>query len=235
MERYSLNEIEASARKAARGAGMSWGLAEEAGKATRWLAARGLPNVCLLLSLLKTNDGKAYNELRPQSLDLDIWNTTNGALCPVITGSALNDLADRLLGRHEIVLESITSPALILPILGRAAKAIGKGFSVSWFSVSGEAVKITIAPDVLYLEQGTIADLGIEQAERVTVSGILSDLSNLRAEKSGTGTIIERVVQGVPLSFENWTDLQFFAARTYVPATEESRLKGAGAGLSDND
>ncbi|WP_120495545.1 DUF3726 domain-containing protein [Kiloniella sp. EL199] len=233
MERYSLNEIEASARKAARGAGMSWGLAEEAGKATRWLAARGLPNVCLLLSLLKTNDGKAYNELRPQSLDLDIWNTPNGPLCPVISGSALNDLADRLLDRHEIILESVISPALILPILGRAAKAIGKGFSVSWFSVSGGAVKVIIAPDVLYLEQGTINDLGTEQAERVSVSGILSDLSNLRAEKSGT--IIERVVQGVPLSSEDWADLQAFAARTYVPATEESRLKGAGAGLSDND
>lgn len=235
MERYSLNEIEASARKAARGAGMSWGLAEEAGKATRWLGARGLPNVGLLLSLLKTNDGKAYNELRPQSLDLDIWNTTNGPLCPVISGSALNDLADRLLDGHEIILESVTSPALILPILGRAAKAIGKGFSVCWSPVSGGTVKIIIAPDVLYLEQGRIEDLGIEQAEHVTVSGILSDLSNLRIEKSGTGTIIERVVQGVPLSFENWTDLQFFAARTYVPATEESRLKGAGAGLSDND
>ncbi|THF93305.1 MAG: DUF3726 domain-containing protein, partial [Sulfitobacter sp. SK025] len=29
---YSLNEIEALSRKAARGAGMSWGLAEETGQ-----------------------------------------------------------------------------------------------------------------------------------------------------------------------------------------------------------
>ena len=40
---WSLNEIETLSRKAARGAGLSWGLAEEAGKATRWLAAAGLP------------------------------------------------------------------------------------------------------------------------------------------------------------------------------------------------
>jgi len=32
-----------------------------------------------------------------------------------------------------------------------------------------------------------------------------------------------------------WGALNQFAHRTYAPATEESRLLGAGAGLSDND
>ncbi|MEL7211719.1 MAG: hypothetical protein AAGK92_03585 [Pseudomonadota bacterium] len=32
-----------------------------------------------------------------------------------------------------------------------------------------------------------------------------------------------------------WDRLQGFAARTYVPASEASREKGAGAGLTDND
>ena len=48
---WSLNELDAMARKAARGAGYSWGLAEEAGRATRWLAAAGLPGpMCLAVS-----------------------------------------------------------------------------------------------------------------------------------------------------------------------------------------
>ena len=34
---------------------------------------------------------------------------------------------------------------------------------------------------------------------------------------------------------EAWATLNRLAHRTYAPATEESRLKGAGAGLSDND
>jgi hypothetical protein len=34
---------------------------------------------------------------------------------------------------------------------------------------------------------------------------------------------------------EIWEALGRFAHRTYVPATEASRLKGAGAGLTDND
>ncbi|NND22495.1 MAG: DUF3726 domain-containing protein, partial [Silicimonas sp.] len=39
---YSLNEVEATAKKAARGAGYPWGLAEEAAKATRWLCAHDI-------------------------------------------------------------------------------------------------------------------------------------------------------------------------------------------------
>ena len=38
----SLNEVESLAKKAARGTGYPWGLAEEAAKASRWLAARGV-------------------------------------------------------------------------------------------------------------------------------------------------------------------------------------------------
>ena len=223
MAHYSLNEIEASARKATRGAGMSWGLAEEAGKATRWLAARGLPSVSVLLALLLKNDGKNYNSLRPQNLS-NSWYALGGTLCPVITGSSLNDLAHIIVSGHGIKLETVSCPALILPILGRASKALGHGFNVNW-----EGVEINILPDALYLGTGTIQDLGQIIAPEVVVSGLGSDSSML------SGSKIDRVVQGVALRDQEWCDLQIFAVRTYVPASEESRLLGAGAGLSDND
>ena len=50
----SSNEVDALAKKAAKGAGMPWGLAAEAGKATRWLADRGLPGPAVLADLLET-------------------------------------------------------------------------------------------------------------------------------------------------------------------------------------
>ncbi len=223
MDHYSLNEIEASARKAARGAGMTWGLAEEAGKATRWLAARGLPNVSTLLTLLSENDGKDYDSLCPQNLSQN-WSASGGVLCPVIAGSTLNDLAHNIVLGQEIKLEAVNCPALILPILGRASKALGHGFRISW-----EGVVINILPDTLYLETGTIEDLGTTFTSEVVVDGLSSDSGNV------SGLNIERVVKGVPLNNQDWCHLQTFAARTYVPASEESRLLGAGAGLTDND
>ncbi|MEH6632998.1 MAG: DUF3726 domain-containing protein [Halopseudomonas aestusnigri] len=224
MAHYSLNEIEASARKAARGAGMTWGLAEEAGKATRWLAARELPNVTTLLNLLTRNDGKDYNSLRPQDLS-NIWSASGGSLCPIIAGSALNDLAHKIVSGQEIKLTAVSCPALILPILGRASKALGYGFVVKW-----DGLKVNISPKKLYLEQGTISDLGIKFTSNLFVTGLSLD-------SSLSGLEIKRVVKGVPLGDREWSDLQEFAGRTYVPASEESRLlgAGAGAGLTDND
>ena len=58
MFNLSLNEIDACTKKAARGAGMSWGLAEEAGKAVRWLARYNLPNIELIVPLLEQIAGK---------------------------------------------------------------------------------------------------------------------------------------------------------------------------------
>ena len=48
----------------------------------------------------------------------------------------------------------------------------------------------------------------------------------------------ERLEGAPPRAFveaEVLAELEGFAARTYAPATEESRARGAGSGLSDND
>jgi len=37
------------------------------------------------------------------------------------------------------------------------------------------------------------------------------------------------------VSAESWQRLSTFAHRTFAPATDASRLRGAGPGLSDND
>jgi hypothetical protein len=76
---FSLNEVEAMGKRAARGAGLDWGIAEEAGKAARWLTARGLPGPELLAELLTRNEGKSYEELAPASID-GVWEAKSGWL-----------------------------------------------------------------------------------------------------------------------------------------------------------
>ena len=49
---WSLNELEAETRKAIRGAGLSWGLSEDGGKAVRWLAAHGVDPLPALRDVL---------------------------------------------------------------------------------------------------------------------------------------------------------------------------------------
>ncbi len=59
----SLNEIESLAQKAARGAGLSWGLAEDAGRSAAWLAAHLGAWAGTLLDLLDTPPEAAHSPL----------------------------------------------------------------------------------------------------------------------------------------------------------------------------
>jgi hypothetical protein len=45
----------------------------------------------------------------------------------------------------------------------------------------------------------------------------------------------ERNRHGYSVPDDAWRALQLFEYRTYVPASAQSRLSGAGAGLLDND
>ena len=84
----SLNELEALARKAARGAGLPWGLAEDAGWAVRWLEARELPAATLLAHWL---DRRPRSTPVPQR-DKGIWTGGNAPLCPLVTGPMLAEI-----------------------------------------------------------------------------------------------------------------------------------------------
>jgi hypothetical protein len=216
----SLNEVESYARRAARGAGMSWGLAEEAGKAARWLAARGLPGAELLLGVLRANDGRAYSSMVPAPAR-GPWQAAHGDLCPVCTGAVLGDRIDRLLGGEAIRLGAIACPLLLAPFLDRPA-AVGKRcIELRW-----PRVKISIHARGLTLDCETQCAYLSERAEEVAISAI--------SVSPGTPTHVARAA-GVSTPLRVWRALDAFARRTYVPASAASRERGAGAGRTDDD
>jgi hypothetical protein len=59
----SLNEVETLAQKAARGAGLPWGVAEDAGRAAVWICRRGGDWAGALLALLETPPPDAESPL----------------------------------------------------------------------------------------------------------------------------------------------------------------------------
>ena len=63
----------------------------------------------------------------------------------------------------------------------------------------------------------------------VTVNIKSNDLS------ISAGTMSQLSFERCNLNIEEWTAIGKYAALTYVPETDQSRLDGAGAGLSDND
>lgn len=213
---YSLNEIEALSKRAARGAGLSWGLAEEAAKATRWLASHDLPATKALADTLTQNDKIAHCDVAPMSLD-GVWSARKGALCPLVSGAALNDCAHRLSAGENIELARVSHPLLLVPFAAWVARHIDTPVAVSWndvcFTTDGHGLRYDGPADQIEISEPTSA-----------LCYAATEIGMVRPPK----------LRG-DVDQEAWARLNSFANRTYAPATEESRLLGAGAGVSDND
>jgi hypothetical protein len=189
---YSLNEVEAMARKATRGAGHEWGVAEDAAKAVRWLCAQGIDGVAALSAVLMSEE--------------------RGAACPLLVGLELADRAARL---REVPFKGahLAHPVLLLPFAAMAARQVGR---TVWIDCDG--------------------------ADAVTDGHFLAVTGEFPPYATRVNILVEGVLTA-PLprqtrarpNPEAWAALGHLAHKTYAPATEESRLRGAGAGLSDND
>ncbi|WP_170984285.1 DUF3726 domain-containing protein [Rhodoligotrophos defluvii] len=73
----SMNEVEMTAYKAARGAGLPWGIAEDVGRAARWLARTGFDWSTALLSVLATT-GMSEPATSPFLLGTAVADQING-------------------------------------------------------------------------------------------------------------------------------------------------------------
>ena len=117
----ALSELRSLITKAARGAGLSWGLAEEAGWAAEWLARRGLP-----------------------AAD---WATTwlaariDGAESPVEAGVLLaDDLVNGVAPEGWALPDGLSAPGFLLPFLHRIAN--GRA-TLALTSPSGHVVSVS--------------------------------------------------------------------------------------------
>lgn len=208
----SLNEVDAIAKKATRGAGYPWGLAEEAGKAVRWLCALGVDGCGALALALRTFDGALLSEVTPVT-DTSDWYAPGPVLCPLMTGTALSDRAD-VIQNTPIRTKQVLAPDLLLFFAANIATQCKGVVTVEW--ADGSAVT-----------NGSDLSLNGQPAGLVA--------SNLRIFCGGTLGVPLRSSTRVASNNRSLETLFVFAHRTYAPATEESRRKGAGENATNKD
>ena len=191
----SLNEVETLAQKAARGAGLPWGAAEDAGRSAAWMARHVGAWAEPLLTLLESPPPAA---LSPLLLAGQLADGAVAAAARVVQPLWLlpgllagpgrcNPVALRL-GEAEIRCNPDETPSATLPAAALAA--------------------LPAVPVAVRLGEGRLPGLPYDLPARFRRSA-------------------------VPVAA--WERLQALAARTYVPASLESRLRGAGAGLLDDE
>lgn len=130
----SLSEIAALAARATRGAGRSWGEAEEAAEAACWLARAGLDWAGALLAVLDT-----------PAADAD---------CAVRAGIELADGAT-LSATNQTVRRRVNSPCFLLPFVARIADQTGQRIRLA----AGE-MQVVLAPRTCPLIAGPLCISG---------------------------------------------------------------------------
>ncbi len=214
----SRNEIESLSMKAARGAGLSWGQAEEAGWAAGWLHAHGIDGTGALLAHLQQAAGKTWAEISPL-VQAGEWRSPQGErLCPIAVGTGLSDYRDLPEGQFStggIAIDPISQPILLVPFLSRIAGRAPHGVIAA---SAGEQVTVSgsgqVAGQIRHF--ATLAEAGVRlssataPAETDTIHGTLD-------------------CSGATLA-----GLNDLAMRITVPPSEKSRTD-AGAATPDND
>jgi hypothetical protein len=216
---WSLGETEALTLKAARGAGMPWGLAEEASEAVIWLQARGLPGVSALCRYL--NWYQLQKSLFPKWTGILIEDSTI-PYCPFVIGTAISDGAVKIPPdvNTKASLGLIRQPLLLLPFISSSApEDYGLYVENSFISdalVEEEALLHLDFPNAFLVDE---AECFIRPVSK-TLSDFQPKAPPFRLPDCYGGCI---------------DVLNKFAARTYAPSSEQSRSTGAGANLIDDD
>lgn len=213
----SLNEIETLARKAAAGAGLPVGVADDFGAAVRALAEAGAPAERLAAKALGSLDAGA---VRPAPRrDGAVWRlapSSDAALSAAASAPTAADLACAFCSDPDggVVLEAVDVPEIVIGALA----ASGGDFTVEY---GGRQLRVS-GGEIGPLSGAPGADTPVAMAIR---SG------------AGAGDGLRRTVptEGVPADRTAWEALERYAARCLVPESEGSRLRGAGAGLLDAD
>ncbi len=203
-----MNQIEATIAKAALGAGWPHGLAEDCGRATAWLVARGFDGVRSALAAISPGPSLPVIE---EAKGITVFRATQAIRA---APSAFDVLAAGGC-RQQVLLQEIDRPLMVVGFGGIAATTYGVAFRLAFENaceviVDRSLVQITGT----FPSSGAEAIMDIETSKPAEVTAMLADLE---------------------IDDHLWRDALTMAAKSYVPSNNTSRQFGAGAGLIDDD
>ena len=201
----TLSEIDTTSKRAAKGAGFSWGIAEEVGKNMRLLELFGLPGIKNLNQFLKDYKEKQFQKV---TLISDTNNANKYPFCPIILGVNFIDQVNLLDKKINIQISNVAFPLLFLPFVSRASEMIGKRIFL----------KIEEKEFLLNLNQSIYSNYLKNEILEVCNTINISFIENSNS-----------------FNENEWKELYKLSEDTFVKETESLKISGAGAGLTDND
>ena len=207
---FSLNEISATFRKAAVGNGFDVGRAQDIAAAGCWLVSKGRDGAGAVLQAI---------EAGPQPINFDGENSHFQNVHVASCGLAAVDIVE---GSECFVVsfDPLDVPELLLGFVGVASGANGNDYTLAFGSKGG--VLLCVEPDT------SLDEFFGDKAATMAIWTIRQGVVISQDDQTSQG-------DGHRIDLDTWVKLLDFAHKTYVPASDASRLSGAGAGLVDND
>jgi len=201
----TLSEIDTTSKRATRGAGFSWGIAEEVGKNMRLLELYGLPGIKNLNKFLKDYKEKQFQKI---TLISETNYASKNPFCPITLGTNFIDQVNLLDKKLNIQISNLAFPILFIPFVSRASEIVGK--------------KIFLKVD----DKEFLFNLNQSIYSNYLKNEILENCNNIN---------ISFLENNNSFNEDEWKELYKLSEDTFVEETDSLKKGAAGAGLTDND
>ena len=219
IEDRSENQLSQTIVKAGYAAGIGYSQAEDIGKAAVLLCRRGLNGAEAALHSLNLATGTA--PFQPTCINETLYMTPAAGRA-AIEGVAAIDWLVAQPPSAQLLVQACDSIMMLAGLMLLAGKEFDKGFYI----------RVTDAGDAILIVPDKTVPAKALEGVRLPFTVHCAPLDEMsHNDESELPAYAGRCRVGA----DDWQALSALAFKNYVPATEASRMNGAGAGLVDND
>ena len=240
---FSYYEVYITSLRALTGMGFPYGIDEDAAFMTTWLELHKLGGVQKLAELSNQLDQQFNGKI-----DLDSVKTNNSIdlhhTSLLMKGPSLFDYLYEKTKKNnyiEVILENCIDPIFIIPLAERLSKKL-ESIKAGWLddkkkkvgtSVSKKKILIgDIEDSVEILDGQALLQFSIDDKHKLS-ENIELNINNIKHEIDDA-VEQDHLKQSLKPHSMHWDILLEYAHKTFVPSSDESRIRGAGGG-DDND
>jgi len=234
---FSYYEVYTTSLRAFSSMGFPYGADEDAAYIIAWLELNKFNGLNSLVNSIEVVDNKYDGKINPNALNNSSLDLNYSSL--LMKGPGLIDFYQSELDDKKdlhLTLNNCPNPEYLLPLLYRSSKKIYYSNAI-WLDTNNQIQCCEVNKNIMKIAKVSNQELVDNKQVRV----FFSQKHKIRKKfDSVTCTITSKTIQdnlanGISPNENNWKIISKLAARTFVPESEESRIKGAGGSDDAND
>ena len=234
---FSYYEVYTTSLRAFSSMGFPYGADEDAAYIIAWLELNKFNGLNSLVNSIEVVDNKYDGKINPNALNNSSLDLNYSSL--LMKGPGLIDFYQSKLDDKknlQVTLNNCPNPEYLLPLLYRSSKKIHYSNAI-WLDTNNQIQCCEVNKNIMKIAKVSNQELVDNKQVRV----FFSQKHKIRKKfDSITYTITSKTIQdnlanGISPNENNWKIISKLAARTFVPESEESRIKGAGGSDDAND